>query len=107
MIESKGAKAGYDDNHCTLFGYVSDSRDSFVVDVDDMSIASIRAAVSSSFVAKERPDLNTVLTRSVFAEGDELLKDHATVQEVKSAFARWPEVSMNLLLAMSEHTSVD
>ena len=53
--------------------------DSFVVDVDDMSIASIRAAVSSSFVAMERPDLNTVLTRSVFAEGDELLKDHATV----------------------------
>ncbi|MEC9076357.1 MAG: hypothetical protein VX907_00330 [Pseudomonadota bacterium] len=53
--------------------------DSFVVDVDDMSIASIRAAVSSSFVAMERPDLDTVLTRSVFAEGDELLKDHATV----------------------------
>lgn len=53
--------------------------DSFVVDVDDMSIASIRAAVSSSFVAMERPDLNTVLTRSVFAEGDELLKDNATV----------------------------
>ena len=53
--------------------------DSFVVDVDDESIASIRAAVSSSFVAMERPDLNTVLKRSVFAEGDELLKDHATV----------------------------
>ena len=53
--------------------------DSFVVDVDDMSIASIRAAVSSSFVAMERPDLNTVLTRSVFAEGDELLKDHVTI----------------------------
>lgn len=53
--------------------------DSFVVDVDDMSIASIRTAVSSSFAAMERPDLNTVLKRSVFAEGDELLKDHATV----------------------------
>ena len=53
--------------------------DSFVVDVDDMSIASIRAAVSSNFVAMERQDLNTVLARSVFAEGDELLKDHATV----------------------------
>ena len=53
--------------------------DSFVVDVDDMSIASIRTAVSSSFAAMERPDLNTVLTRSVFAEGDELLKDHVSV----------------------------
>ena len=53
--------------------------DSFVVEVDDMSVAAIRAAVSSSFVAMERPDLDTVLTRSVFAEGDELLKDHATV----------------------------
>ena len=53
--------------------------DSLVVDVDDMSIASIRNAVSSSLVAMERPDLNTVLRRSVFAEGDELLKDHATV----------------------------
>lgn len=53
--------------------------DSFVVDIDNMSVASIRAAVSSSFIAMERPDLNTVLTRSVFAEGDELLKDHATV----------------------------
>ncbi|MEC8693661.1 MAG: hypothetical protein VXX88_00675 [Pseudomonadota bacterium] len=53
--------------------------DSFVVEVDDMSVASIRAAVSSSFVAMERLDLNTVLKRSVFAEGDDLLKDHATV----------------------------
>lgn len=53
--------------------------DSFVVDVDDVRIASIRAAVSSSLVAMDRADLNTVLTRSVFAEGDELLKDHTTV----------------------------
>ena len=53
--------------------------DSFVVEVDDMSVASIRAAVSSSFVAMERLDLNTVLKRSVFAEGDELLKDHVTI----------------------------
>ena len=52
-----------------------------VVDVDDVSVASIRAAVSSSLVAMGRADLNTVLTRSVFAEGDELLKDHATVSE--------------------------
>ncbi len=56
---------------------------SFVVDVDDVSVASIRAAVSSSFVAMERPDLNTVLTRSVFAEGDELLKDHATISGIE------------------------
>ena len=53
--------------------------DSVVVDVDDVSVASIRAAVSSSLVAIDRADLNTILTRSVFAEGDELLKDDATV----------------------------
>ena len=53
--------------------------DSLVVDVGDLSVASIRAAVSSSLVAMERADLNTVLTRSVFAEGDELLKDHVTI----------------------------
>ena len=53
--------------------------DSLVVDVDDVRVASIRAAVSSSLVARGRADLNTVLTRSVFAEGDELLKDHAAV----------------------------
>ena len=53
--------------------------DSFLVDVGDLSVASIRGAVSSSLVAMERTDLNTVLTRSVFAEGDELLKDHMTI----------------------------
>ena len=53
--------------------------DSLLVDVRDLSVASIRAAVSSSLVAMDRTDLNTVLTRSVFAEGDELLKDHVTI----------------------------
>ena len=53
--------------------------DSLLVDVGDLSVASIRAAVSSSLVAMDRTDLNTVLTRSVFAEGDELLKDHVTI----------------------------
>ena len=53
--------------------------DSLLVDVGDLSVASIRAAVSSGLVAMERTDLNTVLTRSVFAEGDELLKDHMTI----------------------------
>ncbi len=53
--------------------------DSLLVDVGDLSVASIRAAVSSSLIAMERTDLNTVLTRSVFAEGDELLKDNVTI----------------------------
>ena len=53
--------------------------DSLLVEVGDLSVASIRAAVSSGLVSMERTDLNTVLTRSVFAEGDELLKDHVTI----------------------------
>ena len=53
--------------------------DSLLVEVGDLSVASIRAAVSSGLVSMERTDLNTVLTRSVFAEGDELLKDNVTI----------------------------
>ncbi len=67
--------------HC--LGAVRALGDSVVVNVDDVSVASIRAAVSSSFVAMERLDLNTVLKRSVFAEGDDLLKDHATVAGIE------------------------
>ena len=63
--------------HC--LGAFRDLGDSFKVDVDDVSVGTIRDAVSRHLLAVDRSDLDGVLKRSIFAEGDELLKDHATV----------------------------
>lgn len=63
--------------HC--LGAFRDLGDSFTVDVDDVSVGAIRDAVSRYLIALNRSDLDGVLKRSIFAEGDELLKDHATV----------------------------
>ena len=63
--------------HC--LGAFRDLGDSFTVDVDDVSVGAIRDAVSRHLLAVNRFDLDGVLKRSIFAEGDELLKDHATV----------------------------
>ncbi|MEK9669768.1 MAG: hypothetical protein VW421_02050 [Gammaproteobacteria bacterium] len=63
--------------HC--LGAFRDLGNNFTVEVDDASVASIRAAVSSHLLEINRSDLEGVLKRSVFAEGDELLRDHVTV----------------------------
>jgi len=63
--------------HC--LGAFRELGDSFTVDVDDVSVGAIRDAVSRHLIALNRSDLDGVLKRSIFAEGDELLKDHATV----------------------------
>jgi len=63
--------------HC--LGAFRDLGDSFTVDVDDMSVGAIRGKVSRHLLALNRSDLDGVLKRSIFAEGDELLKDNATV----------------------------
>ena len=63
--------------HC--LGAFRDLGDSFTVDVDDISVGAIRDEVSRHQLALNRSDLDGVLKRSIFAEGDELLKDHATV----------------------------
>ena len=44
-----------------------------------VSVSCIREAVSRHLVDVNRSDLDAVLKRSVFAEGDELLKDNVTV----------------------------
>ncbi len=53
--------------------------DHYAVEDDDVSVSCIREAVSRHLVDLNRSDLDGVLKRSVFAEGDELLKDHVTV----------------------------
>ena len=63
--------------HC--LGAFRDLGDHFTVEVDDVSVSCIRDAVSRHLVDVNRSDLDAVLKRSVFAEGDELLKDHVTV----------------------------
>ena len=63
--------------HC--LGAFRDLGDSFKVDVDDVSVGAIRDAVSRHLLAVDRSDLDGVLKRSIFAEGNELLKDNATV----------------------------
>lgn len=60
-------------------GAFRDLGDHFVVSVEETDVASIRSAVSSYLGECGRTDLNGVLSRSVFAEGDEILKDHFTV----------------------------
>ena len=59
--------------HC--LGAFRDLGDSFTVDVDGASVGAIRDAVSRHLLAVNRSDLDGVLKRSIFAEGDELLKD--------------------------------
>ena len=63
--------------HC--LGAFRDLGDSFTVDVDGASVGAIRDAVSRHLLAVNRSDLDGVLKRSIFAEGDEMLKDHAAV----------------------------
>jgi molybdopterin converting factor small subunit len=63
--------------HC--LGAFRDLGDRFTVEVDKVTVSSIREAVSRHLVDINRSDLDAVLKRSVFAEGDELLKDHVTV----------------------------
>jgi len=63
--------------HC--LGAFRDLGDRFTVEVDEVTVSSIREAVSRHLVDVNRSDLDAVLKRSVFAEADELLKDHVTV----------------------------
>jgi len=63
--------------HC--LGAFRDLGDCFTVETSDVSVASIREAVSRHLVEINRSDLDGVLKHSVFAEGEELLKDHVTV----------------------------
>ena len=54
--------------------------DDFDVDVESRSVLAIRNAVSAHLIKLNRPDLDRVLRRSIFAEGEELLKDHVTIE---------------------------
>jgi len=54
--------------------------DHFDVDVENRSVLAIREAVSAHLIRLNRPDLDSVLRRSIFAEGDELLKDHIVIE---------------------------
>lgn len=63
--------------HC--LGAFRDLGDRFTIDVDDVTVGVIRGEVSRRLLALDRSDLDGVLKRSIFAEGDELLKDNATV----------------------------
>jgi molybdopterin converting factor small subunit len=63
--------------HC--LGAFRDLGDRFTVEVDEVTVSSIREAVSRHLVDINRSDLDSVLKRSVFAEADELLKDHVRV----------------------------
>ena len=54
--------------------------DDFDVDVESRSVLAIRNAVSAHLVKLSRPDLDRALRRSIFAEGDELLKDHIVIE---------------------------
>ena len=63
--------------HC--LGAFRDLGDRFTIDVDDVTVGVIRGEVSRHLLALDRSDLDDVLKRSIFAEGDELLKDNATV----------------------------
>ena len=54
--------------------------DDFDVDVESRSVLAIRNAVSAHLIKLDRPDLDRVLRRSIFAEGDELLKDHIAIE---------------------------
>ena len=52
----------------------------FDVEVESGSVLAIREAVSAHLIKQNRSDLEIVLRRSIFAEGDELLKDHIVIE---------------------------
>ncbi|MBU25010.1 MAG: hypothetical protein CMD99_03150 [Gammaproteobacteria bacterium] len=54
--------------------------DYFDVDVESRSVLAIRNAVSARLQKLNRPDLEAVLRRSIFAEGDEFLRDHIVIE---------------------------
>ena len=64
--------------HC--LGVFREIGDGFDVEVLSCSVGVIRCAVADHLKHMGRSDLNDVLKRSVFAEGDELLKDHMVVE---------------------------
>ena len=65
--------------HVHCLGVFREIGDGFDVDVPSNSVDAIRGAVAEHLLRLGRADLNDVLKRSVFAEGDELLKDHMVV----------------------------
>ncbi len=65
--------------HVHCLGVFREIGDGFDVDVPSNSVDAIRGAVAEHLLRLGRSDLNDVLKRSVFAEGDELLKDHMVV----------------------------
>ena len=64
----------------TCLGIFRDLGDGFEVEVASLAVADIRRAVDQFLVSRERSDLCIVLKRSVFADGDQLLKDNMTVE---------------------------
>ena len=66
--------------HVHCLGVFREIGDGFDVDVPSNSVDAIRGAVAEHLLRLGRSDLNDVLKRSVFAEGDELLKDHMVVE---------------------------
>lgn len=54
---------------------------SVVVDVDGPTVADLRTALAAYLVGRGEQGLVTVLSRSVFAGEDLLLKDHAPIPE--------------------------
>jgi len=66
--------------HVHCLGVFREIGDGFDVEVPSRSVAAIRGAVSDHLMHMGRSDLNDVLKRSVFAEGDELIKDYMVVE---------------------------
>ena len=66
--------------HVYCLGVFREIGDGFDVDVPSNSGDAIRVAVAEHLLRMGRSDLNDVLKRSVFAEGDELLKDYMVVE---------------------------
>ena len=66
--------------HVHCLGVFREIGDGFDVRVPSNSVDAIRGAVAEHLLHMGRSDLNDVLKRSVFAEGDELLKDHMVVE---------------------------
>ena len=66
--------------HVHCLGVFREVGDGFDVDVPSTSVDAIRGAVAEHLLRMGRSDLSDVLKRSVFAEGDELLKDHMVVE---------------------------
>lgn len=77
--------------HVHCLGVFREIGDGFDVDVPSNSVDAIRGAVAEHLLRLGRADLNDVLKRSVFAEGDELLKDYMVVES--SAVSVLPPVA--------------